>query len=144
MSILLSPQVSGSSSSKSTQQLVHAFAECLQDSLFKPVSIKAPNDSRVMEEDKRASLILSLLLRPLVGKRQGPNLTHLLLGFNLEAGISNTHIDIMSFSPLQVMTEALYQYKCHSTWPQEVEQMLQHSPGVGGSSSHLLGKQWSV
>ena len=125
VSILLSPQVPGNTASKTTQQLVYAFAECLQDSLFKPVTTTGQKDSGIVEKDDRASLILNLLLRPLAAKRPGPNLTHLLLGFNLEAGISNTHIDVMSFSPLQVMTEALYQYKCHSTWPQEVEQMLQ-------------------
>jgi hypothetical protein len=124
VSILLQPQIPGKSSSETTQQLVYAFAECLQDSLFKPVRIGGQKGYKV-EKDIRASLILNLLLRPLISNRQGPNLTHLLLGFNLEAGISNTHIDIMSFSPLQVMTEALYQYKCHSTWPEEIEEMLQ-------------------
>ena len=108
------------------------------------MTINGQKSSKVVERDVRASLILNLLLRPLIGKRQGPNLTHLLLGFNLEAGISNTHIDIMSFSPLQVMSEALYQYKCHITWPQEIEQMLQlisqllSDPPTSGATLELL------
>ena len=144
VSILLSPQVAESSGSKSTQQLVHAFAECLQDSLFKPVSTGGARGPGTADEDTRAALILNLLLRPLAAKRQGPNLTHLLLGFNLEAGISNTHIDIMSFSPLQVITEALYQFKCHSHWPREVEQMLRllsgllSDPATSGATLELL------
>ena len=122
---------------ESAQHLIQSFAGCLQDSLFRPTThagygAGAPKGGA--EEggggrgrDERAHLILELLLRPIVMKHPAPNLTHLLLGFDLASSValSSSHINIMAFSPLQVMHECLYQHRCHATWPEEVEMILQ-------------------
>ena len=119
VSILMSPRTghghpAGLDRVQFLQRLLQGYSQCLADGSavreacaagMGRVALSSGGDHGV---DDRADLVLNLLLAPLQAERPAPNLSHLLLGFDVEHGVYSSVLDPQrQTTPLKTMLEML-------------------------------------
>ena len=119
LSILMSPRTghghpAGLDRVQFLQRLLQGYSQCLADgSAVREASAVGAGGAALSgggdrSSDGRADLVLNLLLAPLQAERPAPNLSHLLLGFDVEHGVYSSALDPQrQATPLKTMLEML-------------------------------------